>query len=358
MLAWPTDRVVRRRRALGWAVAVVLALGAAACGSSNSNDPGSTAKGSSVETRPAAKDFKVGLVTDGGGLNDRGFNHLAYTGLLRAKDELGIQERVALSKTPNDFLPNLVTLARQKYDLIIGVGFLLQDPMQKAAAKFPDQKFAIIDVDVNSFKTPSPQNVQGLLFHEEESGCLAGVVAALAAKDAGGVISSVGGLKIPAVDHYTAGYEYCAKKAVPDVTTLQAYSQDFVDVAKCKEIALDQIARGSKVVFNVAGGCGLGALDAAKEKGVKAIGVDADQAYLGPQVLTSAITKIDVAVFEEIKGALEGKFAGGTNAVFDLEDGATGLGRTQGVKPEWLDKAHEFQQQIQSGELKVPTTVE
>ena len=114
------------------------------------------------------------------------------------------------------------------------------------------------------------------------------------------------------MDHYIAGYQAGAKAANPGIKTLNGYSQDFVDQAKCKEIALDQIAQGSKVVFQVAGQCGLGALDAAKEKGVQGIGVDADQSYLGPHILTSALKKVDVAVFDAIKRAQDGKFKGGT----------------------------------------------
>ena len=124
------------------------------------------------------------------------------------------------------------------------------------------------------------------------------------------VIGSVGGQKIPPVDRYIAGYQAGAKDAVPGITTLNAYSQDFVDQAKCKEAALDQIARGAHVIFQVAGQCGLGALSAAKEKNVRGIGVDADQAYLGPHILTSALKKVDVAVFETIQSVQDGSIRG------------------------------------------------
>ena len=135
-----------------------------------------------------------------------------------------------------------------------------------------------------------PTNVEGLLFEEQEAGYLAGYLAGPVrqGQQRHDDRRSVGGQKIPPVDHYIAGYQAGAKKADPGIKTLNGYSQDFVDQAKCKEIALNQIAKGSKVVFQVAGQCGLGALDAAKEKSVQGIGVDADQAYLGPHVLTSA----------------------------------------------------------------------
>ena len=149
-----------------------------------------------------------------------------------------------------------------------------------------------------------PKNVRGLLFKEQEAGYLVGYLAGLLVKEEAGsrqVIGSVGGLKIPPVDRYIAGYQAGAKAANPGIETLNSYSQDFVDQAKCKEAALDQIGRGARVIFQVAGQCGLGALSAAAEKNVRGIGVDADQAYLGEHVLTSALKKVDVAVFQTIQ---------------------------------------------------------
>ena len=171
--------------------------------------------------------------------------------------------------------------------------------------------------------------MRGLLFKENEAGYLAGTLAGLYVKDKGGdqVISSVGGQKIPPVDAYIAGYQAGAKKANPDVKTLNGYSQDFVKQDLCKEEALNQIAEGSQVVFQVAGQCGLGALDAAKEKSMQGIGVDADQGYLGDYILTSAIKKVDVAVFDTVKQVQDGSFKGGEDTVFDVKSGAVGLGK-------------------------------
>src|SRR5262249_57165464 len=143
----------------------------------------------------------------------------------------------------------------------------------------------------------------------------------LVEKSRGGTtISSVGGQKQPPVDRYIAGYQAGARKIVPGMKTLNAYSQDWVDQAKCKQAALDQIGSGSNIVFAVAGGCGLGALDAAKQQSVWAIGVDADQSYLGPQVLTSALKRVDVSVYDTIQQVLDGKFKGGTDSVFSLSN--------------------------------------
>src|SRR4051795_7291834 len=303
----------------------LLAVGLAGVAACGSDDDSSKSGGSSSA---AKKKIRVAMVTDIGGLNDRSFNALAYKGLQQAKSKLGADIRVLTSKSNADYVPNLSSLARQKYDLVVAVGFLMADATTKVAKAFPGTKFAIIDYSQAALKG-KPKNVNGLLFKEQEAGYMAGYLAGLYVKKKGGkqVISSVGGQKIPPVDHYIAGYQAGAKKANPGIKTLNAYSQDFVDQAKCKEIALNQIAQGSKVVFQVAGQCGLGALDAAKEKGVKGIGVDADQSYIGPQIITSALKKVDVAVFEAIKRAQEGKFKGGTDVVATVQNGGVGLGK-------------------------------
>src|SRR3954454_8229053 len=259
-----------RFRAIALAGCAALALAVAACGSSNDNSTSSSSSGSST-TASKGKPIKVGLVTDIGGLNDRSFNHLAFVGLQRAQKELGIQGRVLTSKSNADYVPNLTTLAQGHYDLIIPVGFLMADATDAVAKQVPSAKFAMVDVDATSLKG-TPKNVEGLLFKEQEAGYLVGYLSGLVAKDKGyKAISSVGGQKIPPVDHYIAGYQAGAKAADPGIQTLNGYSQDFVDQSKCKQIALNQIQQGSKVVFQVAGACGLGALSAAKQSGVQGI---------------------------------------------------------------------------------------
>src|SRR5439155_12754608 len=194
--------------------------------------------------------IKVGLVTDIGGLNDRGFNHLAYVGLQTAQKKLGVTGQVAESKSAADYIPNLSNFAQQGYDLVVAVGFLMADAVDAVATKFPNTKFAIIDYDASTLKD-KPANVQGILFKEQESGYLAGALAALELKSQHkkGVFSTVGGLKIPPVDRYIAGFQAAVKKYYKGAKTLNGYSQDFVDQAKCKEVALKQIAQGSQVVF-------------------------------------------------------------------------------------------------------------
>jgi basic membrane protein A len=173
-----------------------------------------------------------------------------------------------------------------------------------------------------------PKNVQGLLFKEQEAGYLVGYAAGMYVKASGGTaVGSVGGLKIPPVDRYIAGYQFGAKKADPGIKVLNDYSQDFVAQAKCKEKALNQIAQGSTVEFQVAGQCGLGVLDAAKEKNIFGIGVDADQGYLGTQVMTSALKKVDVAVNSAILAAKNGTLKGGKNVIFGANVNGVGYGK-------------------------------
>jgi basic membrane protein A and related proteins len=327
-----------------------LAVAAAGCGSSK--------KSSSTTTSTAASSFKVGLSTDIGGLNDRGFNHLAYVGLQQAHRQLGVQTLVVQAQSSSDYIPNLTSLARRGYNLVIGVGFTEIQALEAVAKEFPKTHFAIVDVsNADEGKLP---NVEGLLFKEQEAGYLAGYAAGLAAKAKGGhAVSSVGGQKQPPVDRYIAGYQAGAKAAFPGVQTINGYSQDFEAQARCKEVALNQIQAGSVVVFQVAGGCGLGALDAAHEKNVWGIGVDADQGYLGPWVLTSALKRVDTAVYDSIKDAVGGKFKGGQDAVYGLNQDGVGIGKFSPQAPKGIaDKVAQVKADIASGKIKnIPTVV-
>jgi basic membrane protein A len=334
------------RLLLALLAALVLALGA--CGGDDEESAGETTTG-------GAEALKVGLNTDLGQLNDRGFNQLAYEGLKRAQAELGVQGRVLESKSASDYVPNMTTLARQGYDLIIGVGFAQGDAIATAAKQFPNTKFVIIDVDQTSLKG-KPSNVIGMLFREEQAGYLAGYLAGLKARELNKrVVGSVGGFKEPPVDRFIAGYQAGAKAAAPGVKTLNGYSSDWDDQAKCKEIALNQIAAGAQVVFQVAGGCGLGALDAARERSVWGIGVDADQSFLGPHVLTSALKKVDEGVFRTIESVQDGTWQGGRNVTFSLAQDGVGLGTiSKDVSETDLAKLNNVMEQIASGQIQVP----
>jgi basic membrane protein A and related proteins len=340
----------------------VLLLALAGCGSDEESGATTGADTSATTTEAAAgSELKVGLVTDIGGLDDRSFNLLANQGLERSEDELGVEGRVLISRADADYVPNLTALAKQDFDLVIAVGFLMAKAVEKVAARYPDVSFAIIDSSQAAMDS-RPRNVRGLLFKEQEAGYLVGYLAGLLAKQEAGsrqVIGSVGGLKIPPVDRYIAGYQAGAKAANPEIETLNAYSQDFVDQAKCKEAALDEISRGARVIFQVAGQCGLGALSAAAEKNVRGIGVDADQAYLGKHVLTSALKKVDVAVFQTVQAVRDGSFRGGQDAVFDIASGGVGIGEVASDVPaELVSQVNTVQDEIAAGTVgPIPETV-
>jgi basic membrane protein A len=341
--------LTRRLAALIAVLALVLGVGVfAGCGEDD-EEPSGGGSASQQEDKPA---IKVGIVTDIGGLNDRSFNQLANEGLERAKSELGIEGRAVTSGSNADYVPNLSSLAQQQYDLVIGVGFLMADAINTVATRFPETNFAIIDYSQAALKG-KPANVRGLLFKENEAGYLVGYLSGLYVKDLGGdqVISSVGGQKIPPVDAYIAGFQAGAKEANPDVETLNAYSQDFVDQAKCKEIALNQIGEGSQIVFQVAGQCGLGALDAAKERNLAGIGVDADQGYLGDHIITSAQKKVDVAVFNTIQEVQDGSFQGGADTIFDLKSDGVTYGQLNADVEKYAEQIDEVKQQIIDGEI-------
>jgi basic membrane protein A and related proteins len=332
------------------------------CGGDDDEGNGGAADTTTAETDTGAsgEGARVGLVSDVGRFNDRSFNQSALEGLNRAEDELGVMGRPIESRQTADYVPNLSSLAREDFDLSIAVGFLLAEATNTTATRFPDSNFAIIDYSVKAPPFKSNSNVQGLTFATNENSYMIGCLAALMAKRQGGqqVISAVGGVKLPTVDIFIAGYQAGAKKCNPQIRVLVGYSQDFVAQDKCKEIALNQIAQGSQVIFQVAGGCGLGALDAAKQRNKWGIGVDRDQSNLGPHILTSAVKRVDQSVFLTAQAVKDGEFKGGTDAVFNLENEGVAVGKISSEVPqELIDQMSELKQQIIDGTIKAPSTL-
>lgn len=297
----------------------------------------------SPTVRQAAKvTYKMAVVTDVGGLNDHGFNQAANTGRLQVQRKLGFQTRVYDTRTAAERLPNLQAAAQSGYQLIFGTGFFMGDPLDKVAPKFPKVKFAGIDVNYATDLPSKPSNVRGIQFKEQEAGYLVGYMAGLVLKQQPGpdIASAIGANIVPAIVRYFGGYRAGVKKADPKATVILSYANDptFSDQAKCKEVALNQISQNTQIIFTAAGGCGLGALDEAKAKGLWGIGVDSDQLYLGPQMLTSALKDVAAAVF---KTSLEfkknpAKFKVGFNKVFNVKNGGIGYGK---VSPRLKNRA-------------------
>jgi basic membrane protein A and related proteins len=277
--------------------------------------------------------LRVGLVVEPAGI-DHPYNHGAYLGLERAVRELGIRGRVLTPAPKEGFVPSLSLLARQKYDLVIGFFYPGGAAIDRVAAEFPGTRFAIIDVAPDDL-AHRPTNVVDLEFRAEQAGYLAGYLAALVLSLSPGeeVVSSVGGERVPGVERWIAGFQAGARGANPRITTLNGYTDDFWDPAKGRSVALSQIAKGARVVFQVASTCGLGALEAARDRGVWGIGVDVDQSHLGSHMLTSAVMRQDVAVFDTIAELVRGTLETGRTSRFTLENGGVGLGAISAAVP-------------------------
>jgi basic membrane protein A and related proteins len=306
--------------------------------------------------------LRVGLVVEPGGIDDP-YSHGAYLGLERAVRELGIRGRVLTTAPKEGYVPSLSLLARQKYALVIGIdvatGVAASPAIAKVATAFPETSFAIIDVAHDDL-AHRPENVVGLVFREEQAGYLAGHLAALVLRLSPGeeVISSVGGQRVPSVERWIAGYQAGARGANPRVTTLNSYTDDFLDPAKGRSVALSQIAQGSRVVFQVAGACGLGALEAACERGIWGIGVDVDQSHLGEHMLTSAVKRLDVAVFDTIEKLARGTLETGRTSRFSLGNRAVGLGTISAGVPRSLKaEIEDVRADIVAGKIPIATSV-
>jgi basic membrane protein A len=313
----------------------------------------------------AAPAITAALVSDIGKFNDRAFNQNQLLGLNMAKAKLGVKTIPLQSNSASDYIPNLTTAVRRRANLVIAAGYLLAPATARVAKKFPDTHFAITDYPVEAAPFADKKgkvlfkNVEGLTYAAHESGCLVGVLAAKMAQKAGGkTIGVVGGIKIPPVDIWLAGYKFCAQKAVPGTKVLIGYSQDFVVADKCKTVAEDQISKGAKVLFQVAGGCGLGTLAAADEAGIWGIGVDKDQYNDAKRVLTSGVKRVDNGVFQAIQQEKAGKFQGGSDLLFNLKNGGMSVGKINPSVPKaYITLMNSYKKRIIAGTLKVPSAL-
>jgi basic membrane protein A and related proteins len=350
---------VKVRRLLPWASAVLAVAALAVAALSASAAP----------SKSGATAVRVAIVTDIGGLNDKGFNQLSNVGLQRAIRTLdGVTGRAYVTNSANDRTSNLRTAAQSGFQLVFPIGVLFAfGPIDAVAPSFPNTKFAGIDVNWADLKE-KPANVRGIQFREQEAGYLVGYIAGLRVKDEPGrdIISAVGANRVPAIVRFIAGYRAGAVRAgLRRSNVLVNYANDptFADQAKCKEATLNQIDRGSRVAFMAAGACGLGGLQAAKERRIWGIGVDADQYFLGRHILTSATKKVDVAVFDAIKAfqANPSGFRGGRNSLYSVRNNGVGFGRlslklSKAKRTEYTRKANAIKKLIATGKIKPPAS--
>ena len=303
---------------------------------------------------PAHAEMKVGLVLERSGKDDKSFNASAYQGLKRAEKELGVTTKTVEAPDNSAYESLQRAFAEKKFDLIVAIGFHQLDAVKANAARFPDQKFLLVDEDA---KMP---NVRSVMFEEQEGSFLVGALAALHSKT--GKIGFIGGMDVPLIRRFQLGYEAGIKKINPKaeifINYLGVTGEAWNNPPKAKELALDQYSRGADVIFVAAGNSGLGVFDAAEAKKKFAIGVDSDQDWIKPGFILSSMMKhVDDAVFDSIKLFKEGKFT-------------TGLTR-YGVKSKGVDYAvdeynaklitaddkkelEELRLEIANGKIKVP----
>lgn len=320
--------------------------------STNTDDTTKEDDKTTDETATTSK-FKVSMVTDVGGINDQSFNQGAWEGLQRAKEELGIEVGYLESKTEADYVSNIETLVDQGNDLIVACGFLMADTIKDAAEAYPDQKFAIIDDSTNS----DLPNVSCLMFKQNEASYLVGVVAAMMSET--NKVGFVLGMSTPVMNQFGYGYVAGVLDTNPEATVEQYNANAFGDAAAGKAAAIQMFTNGADVVFHAAGGTGNGVIEAAKEQGKYAIGVDIDQAYLAPDnVITSAMKRCDNAIYDLVEKMTKGEEVSGVQT-YGLDNGGVDIAPTTSLlSQEVIDKVNEVKEKILSGEITVPETQE
>lgn len=300
---------------------------------------------------------KAGLVTDVGGVHDRSFNQLAWEGLQQAGKDLGMEVKFTESKQNADYSANLTRYAEAGYGIIFAVGFLMQDALKDVAPRFPKVKFAIIDGDA-----PDLPNCVSYKFREEEGSFLVGALAGAMTKS--NTVGFVGGMEMPLIKKFEAGYKAGVETTNPKAKVVVGYAGKFNDPQQGQEIALSQMGSGADILFHAAGSTGIGVIKAvqARGKGFYAIGVDKDQDGDAPgSVLTSMVKHVDVAVIDVCKAVASGTFKPGTTVLGLKEDGV-GMSPMQYTKkdvpPAVLAKIDDLKKQIIDGKIKPPATLD
>ncbi len=301
-----------------------------------------------------AKKIKIAMVTDVGGVNDQSFNQSAWEGLQRAQKDFGIKVSYKESRQDADYAPNMETLTDAGFDLIWGIGFLMGDAIKETAQINPDQKYAIIDF---AYGKDTPKNVVGVVFQEEQPSFLVGYIAGKLSK--ANKVGFVGGIKFPLIEKFEYGYMAGVKMANPNCKILSQYAESFTDAAKGKAIANNMYQQGADIVFHASGGVGDGVIEAAKEKGKWAIGVDKDQNFLAPDnVLTSAMKRVDNAIYDMARKLKDGQWNGGDTVVYSLSNDGVGIAPTSSkhVPANLLAEVDKLTQKIKKGDIVVPAT--
>ena len=311
--------------------------------------------GNDTSTGNNNETLKVGMVADLGGINDESFNQRAWEGLQRAEKDFGVEIKVIESKQASDYLSNMESLIDEGMDLVIGVGYTMKEDIQTEAENYPDQKFALIDETFDTI----PENVTPILFKENEAAYLTGLIAGRMTET--NSVGFIGGIETPVVSRFEYGYKAGVREANKDADVKVQYAGTFSDAAKGKSIANQMYGSSVDIILSAAGGTGLGSIESAKEKNKYAIGVDRDQSDLAPEnVLTSALKKVNVGVYDTVKDLVEGKLTGGQAKVYGLKEDGVGIPETTKnlVPQQILDYVNTMIEKVKSGEIKVPATEE
>jgi basic membrane protein A len=356
-----------KKKILAVLLSAAMVASMTACGSSSSSSA-ETPADDAAETTEASDDaaeseeaeapaasgegFKVGLVTDTGGVEDQSFNQSAWEGLQQAAADFGVEVNYLSSSTDSDYAPNIETFVDEDYDLIISVGYLLADATKAAAEANPDVQFAIIDDSSIEL-----DNVTCLTFRQEQASYLVGYVAGLMTeKNNIGLV-----LGMASETMHLFGYGYCAGAidANPDITIQQANANSFSDPSMGSTLTTNFVTNGADIVFAAAGATGTGVISECQAQGIKAIGVDSDQNYVAPDtVITSAMKRVDNAVYDSVEALISGTLAGGVK-VYDLAAGGVDIAPTTTLLPDDVIAAVEdVKAKIISGEIVVPSSQE
>jgi basic membrane protein A len=303
----------------------------------------------------------VALVYDVGGVGDKSFNDSAHRGLERAHDSLGVEFEHLEPPSGADREASLRALAAGPARLVFGVGFLFSDDIRAMAEEFPAKHFVCVDYSLREGEV-LPENLRAIRFREEEGSFLVGALAALTSGT--GKIGFVGGMDIPLIHRFEAGYVAGARHVREDIEVFVSYAgvtgEAFANPAKGKELATAQYDSGADIIFHAAGATGLGVFEAARRARRFAIGVDSDQHDEAPdRVLTSMVKHVDVAVFRTVQAELEGTF---TSGVVELGLAEGGVGyvyderNADRIPDEVRDEVEEIRRAIIAGDIEVPRT--
>ena len=303
---------------------------------------------------------QVGLVTDVGKVDDRTFNEFAYKGMMRAVEAFGLEGAFIETQQPTDYEKNIEQFVLAGYDMIVTAGFMMGDATQKMAQKYPNVRFAIVDFAYD----PPVDNILGLVFAEDQAGFLAGALAGLMTRSR--VVGIVAGVAIPPVIRFREGYEAGVRHVCGDCEVLGVYIDSFIDPARGKTAALSQLDEGADVIFGAGGPTGSGAILGAAQAGAWVIGVDQDE-YLttfkqgrapgANKILSSAMKRVDTAVYGAVERAVQGSFAGGTQ-VFDARGEGVGLApfhdADEAVPEAVKTRLREITTELRAGRLTLP----